>query len=252
MSIEAWENRYTVRKFSETNREINPEHLKYLETALNNLPYQCNIKSDVWIYLGSSDRDLDFRKWLMENVYNMQNQKGGFKEHMLPVLQAPGIMLCCKTSKAWLDTPGVKVNGKTPNASRPQNDIDSIADRAEGMFTGVILSTMLNFGYKVGTYRCTDGLEKDSPVQKLEYFSNYIKDRYESQLADMFQTDDPEEFEFEPGTVVAFGPEDEKYINIKTGKALVPGTNKAEWNGYKFHSYKITGRQTYDIPSCIF
>ena len=41
MSIEAWENRYTVRKFSETNREINPEHLKYLETALNNLPYQC-------------------------------------------------------------------------------------------------------------------------------------------------------------------------------------------------------------------
>ena len=31
MSIEAWENRYTVRKFSETNREINPEHLKYLE-----------------------------------------------------------------------------------------------------------------------------------------------------------------------------------------------------------------------------
>ena len=38
MSIEAWENRYTVRKFSETNREINPEHLKYLETALNNLP----------------------------------------------------------------------------------------------------------------------------------------------------------------------------------------------------------------------
>ena len=30
MSIEAWENRYTVRKFSETNREINPEHLKRL------------------------------------------------------------------------------------------------------------------------------------------------------------------------------------------------------------------------------
>ena len=252
MSIEAWENRYTVRKFSETNREINPEHLKYLETALNNFPYQCNIKSDVWVYLSSNKRDLEFRKWLMENIYNMYNQKGGFKEHMLPVLQAPGIMLCCKTNKAWLDTPGVKVNGKTPNFSRSAQDIEHIGYRAEGMFTGVIISTMINFGYQVGTFRCTSGLEEEAPQQKLEYFSNYIKDRYESQLADMFQTDDPEEFKFEPGTVVAFGPEDEKYINIKTGRALVPGTNKAEWNGYGFHSYKITGRTTYDIPSCIF
>jgi len=241
MSIEAWENRYTVRKFSETNREINPEHLKYLETALNNLPYQCNIKSDVWIYLGSSDKDLEFRKWLMENIYNMYNQKGEFKEHMLPVLQAPGIMLCVKTSRAWLDGAG----------DRSSSDIEAIADRAEGMFTGAVIAIMLNFGYKVGTFRCTSGLE-EYPNDKIEYFSNYIKDRYESQLAHMFQTDDPEEFEFEPGTIVAFGPEDEKYINIKTGKALVPGTNKAEWNGYEFHSYKITGRQTYDIPSCIF
>ena len=185
MSIEAWENRYTVRKFSETNREINPEHLKYLETALNNLPYQCNIKSDVWIYLGSSNRDLEFRKWLMENIYNMYNKKSEFKEHMLPVLQAPAIMLCVKTGRAWLDGAG----------DRLASDIDDIANRAEGMFTGVIISTMLNFGYKVGTFRCTDGLE-EYPNDKIEYFSNYIKDRYESQLAHMFQTNDPEEFEF--------------------------------------------------------
>ena len=242
MSIEAWENRYTVRKFSETNREINPEHLKYLETALNNLPYQCNVKSDVWIYLGSSDRDLEFRKWLMENVYNQWNERDQMQEYMLPVLQAPGIMLCCKTDKPWLDGAG----------DRPDDDIKDLANRAEGIFTGVILSTMLNFGYKVGTYRCTDGLEKDSPIQKLEYFSNYIKDRYELNLAHMFKTDDPEEFEFDPGTAVAFGPEDEPYINVKTGKALVKGTNVAEWNGYKFHSYKIQGRKFYDIPSCIF
>ena len=242
MSIEDWENRYTVRKFSETNREINPEHLKYLETALNNLPYQCNIKSDVWVYLSSSDKDLEFRRWLMENVYNLYNQKQGFKEHMLPVAQAPGIMLCCKTSKAWLDGAG----------DRLSRDIDSIADRAEGMFTGVIISTMMNFGYKVGTFRCTTGLEEDSPADKLEYFSNYIKDRYESQLAHMFQTDDPEEFEFDPGTVVAFGPEDERHIDIKTGKALLPGTNRSEWEGYGFHTYKIAGRETYSIPSCIF
>jgi len=241
MSTEAWENRYTVRKFSDTNREINPEHLKYLETALNNLPYQCNVKSDVWIYLSSSNKDLEFRKWLMENIYNMYNKKSEFKEHMLPVLQAPAIMLCVKTGRAWLDGAG----------DRLSRDIDDIANRAEGMFTGVIISTMLNFGYKVGTFRCTDGLE-EYPNDKIEYFSNYIKDRYQAQLAHMFQTNDPEEFEFEPGTVVAFGPEDEKYINIKTGKALVPGTNKAEWNGYEFHSYKIAGRETYDIPSCIF
>ena len=241
MSTEAWENRYTVRKFSETNREINPKHLEYLETALNNLPYQCNIKSDVWVYLDSSSRDLEFRKWLMENIYNMHNKNHDFKEHMLPVLQAPAIMLCVKTGRAWLDGAG----------DRLSRDIDDIANRAEGMFTGVIISTMLNFGYKVGTFRCTDGLE-EYPNDKIEYFSNYIKDRYQAQLAHMFQTNDPEEFEFEPGTVVAFGPEDEKYINIKTGKALVPGTNKAEWNGYKFHSYKIAGRETYNIPSCIF
>jgi len=68
----------------------------------------------------------------------------------------------------------------------------------------------------------------------------------------MFQTNDLEEFKFDPGTAVAFGPEDEPYINVKTGKALVKGTNVAEWNGYKFHSYKIQGRKFHDIPSCIF
>ena len=252
MSIEAWENRYTVRKFSETNREINPEHLKYLETALNNLPYQCNVKSDVWIYLGSSDRDLEFRKWLMENIYNMYNKKHDFKEHMLPVYQAPAIMLCVKTGRAWLDTPGSKSKNAYLEQSRPKRDIDDIAHRAEGMFTGVIISTMLNFGYKVGTFRCTDGLERDTPSDKLEYFTNYIKDRFETELADMFQTAEPERFKFDPGTVVAFGPEDEKYIDTKTGKALKPGTNKAEWNGYGFHSYKMARRNTHDIPSCIF
>tara|TARA_B100000989_G_scaffold152727_1_gene113936 strand:+ start:1722 stop:2453 length:732 start_codon:yes stop_codon:yes gene_type:complete len=242
MSIEAWENRYTVRKFSETNREINPEHLKYLETALNNLPYQCNIKSDVWVYLGSSDRDLEFRKWLMENIYNMYNQKHSFQEHMLPVLQAPGIMLCCKTNKPWLDGAG----------DRSSEDIEDLGNRAEGIFTGVILSTIINFGYKAGTYRCTEGLERYSPMQKLEYFTNYIKDRYEKELAHMFQTEDPEEFKFSPGTVVAFGPEDEKYIDKKTGKTITRGTNKADWNGYGFHSYKIEGRKFDSIPSCIF
>jgi hypothetical protein len=249
MSTEAWENRYTVRKFSETNREINPTHLEYLETALNNLPYQCNIKSDVWVYLDSSNRDLEFRKWLMENIYNMHNKESEFTEHMLPVLQAPAIMLCVKTGRAWLDGRSEQDLSK-PN-DRHDRDTDDIANRAEGMFTGAIISTMLNFGYKVGTFRCTDGL-REYPNDKIEYFSNYIKDRYESQLTHMFQAKDPEKFEFEPGTVVAFGPEDEKYIDIKTGKALVPGTNKAEWNGYEFHSYKITGRKTYDLPSCIF
>ena len=242
MSIEAWENRYTVRKFSETNREINPEHLKYLETVLNNLPYQCNVKSDIWIYLGSNDRDLEIRKWLMENVYNQWNEKDQIQEHMLPVLQAPAIMLCCKTNKPWLDGSG----------DRPARDVEDIANRGEGIFTGALISSLIHLGYKVGTFRCTEGLEQENPSSKLEYFSNYIKDRYESHLAYMFKTDDPEEFEFDPGTVVAFGPEDEPYINVKAGRALVKGTNVAEWQGYKFHTYKMSGREYYNIPSCIF
>lgn len=242
MSIEAWENRYTVRKFSETNREINPEHLTYLETVLNNLPYQCNIKSDVWIYFGSSDRDLEFRKWLMENVYNQWNKKDKIQEHMLPVLQAPAIMLCVKSSKPWLDGSG----------GTPVRDQEDLINRSEGMFTGALISTLIHLGYKVGTFRCTDALEQDDPNGKIEYFSNYIKDRFESHLTHMFKTDDPEEFEFDPGTVVAFGPEDEPYINVKSGRALVKGTNVAEWNGYKFHTYKIQGRKFYNIPSCIF
>ena len=248
MSIDAWENRYTVRKFSETNREINPEHLKYLETVLNNLPYQCNTKSDVWIYFGSSDRDLEFRKWLMENVYNLWNNKDQMQEYMLPVLQAPGIMLCCKTDRPWLF-------GPPKDIPKPRDQID-LANRAEGIFTGALISTLIHLGYKVGTFRCTDGLEQNNPNSKIEYFSNYIKDRFESQLTDMFKgpvkTNDPETFKFDPGTVVAFGPEDEPYINVKTGRALVKGTNVAEWNGYKFHSYKMQGRKFYNIPSCIF
>ena len=120
------------------------------------------------------------------------------------------------------------------------------------MFTGAMIAILLNFGYKVGTFRCTDGLERDTPSDKLEYFTNYIKDRYETELENMFQTAEPDRFKFDPGTIVAFGPEDEKYIDVKTGKALKRGTNRAGWKGYGFHSYKISGRTTYDIPSCIF
>ena len=66
MNPDVWTNRFTVRKFSETNREINPEHLEYLETVLNNLPLQCNTKSDIWIYLDDSDKEI--REWLEGNI----------------------------------------------------------------------------------------------------------------------------------------------------------------------------------------
>ena len=47
--------------------------------------------------------------------------------------------------------------------------------------------------------------------------------------------------------------EEAKSINHKkTGKSIEKGTNKANWNGYGFHSYKIEGRKFDSIPSCIF
>ena len=64
-----WENRRTTRLFSEENKTIPDEDLKYLATVINNIPSQCSIKSHFWLYLGQSEEDMNIRKWMADNIY---------------------------------------------------------------------------------------------------------------------------------------------------------------------------------------
>lgn len=242
MNPDVWTNRFTVRKFSETNREINPEHLVYLETVLNNLPLQCNTKSDIWIYLDDSDKEI--REWLVKEVFWMNGPEG--REHMLPVIQAPGIFLCATTpNKAWL-----------MSDQESQKTINELAIRHEGMTCGVLLSELLRLDYNVGTFRCNAGLEENNE-DKRDYFTNYMNTTYKEQLEVMFGSDQDGQTDnviFEPGIAVCFGPEAEEHFNIKTGMVYKESKEQGQrdtWNSIDYARWKIQGRKIYDIPKCI-
>jgi hypothetical protein len=242
MNPDIWTNRFTVRKFSDTNREINPEHLEYLETVLNNLPLQCNAKSDLWIYLDDSDKEI--REWLINESYWMENKEG--REHMLPVVQSPGMFLCVKTpEKAWL----MSADYESPEV------IEELSNRHEGMTCGVLLSELLNLDYKVGTFRCHQGFLQDYEVKK-DYFTNYMYTTYKEQLEVMFETSEwsKDDIYFEPGVAVCFGPEAEEHFNVQTGivhEKSKKGGQRAKWNSLGYYRWKLQGRKIYDVPKCI-
>jgi len=254
MDAKQWTNRYTVRKFSETNRTIPTEHIDHLETVLNNLPLQCDAKSDIWIYLDDSDSDI--RHWLLKNIYwqpkNDVKHPDIPREYMIPVAQAPAMFLCVKSGPStWLYSEEHK-----------EKVIHELATRHEGMGLGVLLSEILNLGHKVGTFRCTEGqFHEGNEDQKIAYFTNWMWNNYEDKLTGIFGNRDgtkPNQVSneqandaiwFDPGVAVCFGPEAEQFTDPVTRKVFDPSLPRfTQWEGYDYMQWKIQGKAWNYLP----
>lgn len=204
-----WENRTTTRLFSETDNIIPDEDVKYLQTVINNIPSQCSIKSNFHLYLGQSKEDMKIRQWLADNIYwtpqYEDDNEDMIKETMLGIIQAPSIITCVRTSTPWAN----------PEEEKTVADQIHLADRSEGLHAGVLLSTLLNMGYKVATFGCTAGvssLGKETKQSLLDEYTNIIRERYGKELQEMIDTfpgkkGNWDDIHFFPGITQCFGKE---------------------------------------------
>lgn len=211
--IKVWQDRYTVRKFSENNKTINFEDIKYIKKIFKHIPTQCGTKQIVWLYLSNDKKDLKFRKWLVDNCYNADLIFEGksIKEYFLPVYQAPGLILGVQCDIAYVDMLD-RVNYKSyhgRNQKEIQDDYSFLSIRNEGIYTGVLLTELLHLNYSVGTFGCTNGFNTDKE-NKVQYFTNYLKTNYENELKEIinYQVKDTyDNISFYPGIAITFGPQ---------------------------------------------
>jgi hypothetical protein len=158
MDINKWKNRYTVRKFDETNIPTD-EQIQHIVDVIKYVPSQEGKFDHVWIVL--SPNDSSFKKWLTKNVFYHDNDSQG-REFMIQVLTAPYVFLCVR----WLD------NG------------EEILDckRNIGIHAGTILSEALFLGLDAATIGCTTGItpkNKNYDNVILE-FNKKIKQKYKT------------------------------------------------------------------------
>ena len=233
-----WENRRTTRLFSEENKTIPDEDLKYLATVINNIPSQCSIKSQFWLYLGQSEEDMNIRKWMADNIYWMPDDRDESenprRETMLGIIQAPAILTCVRTSSPWAN----------PETGKSADDHEQLADRSEGFFAGAILATLLNMGYKVATFGCTAGASALGRENRLAIYDEYtrvIKEKHSNELQEMIDkfpgpSGNWKDIQFFPGVTQCFGAES------------IDET--VEWNG-KYDTWTEPGGKEYNFVNGI-
>ena len=153
-----WVNRTTTRLFSETDKIIPDEDVKYLQTVINNIPSQCSIKSNFHVYLGQSKEDMEIREWLADNIYwtpqYEDDNEDMIKETMLGIIQAP-IITCVKTYPLGL----IQKKEKVYRLIHLLTEVK--------LHAGVPLATLLNMGYKVATFGCTVGADHGNETKQL-------------------------------------------------------------------------------------
>jgi len=210
-----WTDRYTVRKFSEDSREIKSQDLQYIKNIFKHIPTQCGTKSVIWLYLSDQGKDLEFRKWLIDNVYSAELNFEGktIREYFLPVYQSPGLFLAINSNITFIDMKDKNdyVGYQNREYEKIEYDYSRISMRNEGIYTGVLLSELLHLNYSVGTFGCTNYFGKDKE-NKTKYFTNYLKENYENELKSIvnYQSNDVyDNIVFIPGTTITFGPKGE-------------------------------------------
>lgn len=220
--LKVWENRYTVRRFSDQNRTIKQQDLEYLKNVIAHVPTQCAIKQTIWIYLSDQGKDLEFRKWLLDNCFWTENHIGTewVKEYMLPVYQAPGLLLSLGTNIPF-------VNIDEP---KDKQELSELAVRNEGIYIGVILSELLQLGYQVGTFGCIKGYHKENYQSKYEYFNQYLNENYKKELSNLISEDKLKKTYFDPGVAITFGPE-----GVPSKENIVQ-----KYENYNYLSYRDT------------
>ena len=224
--ISIWENRYTVRKFSDQNRTVKQEDLEYLKQVITHVPTQCGIKQNIWLYLSDQGKDLEFRKWLLENGYwreNFISNHGNVKEYMLPIYQAPALLLSIVADDPYII--------KNIDKKKDPEDLKDLNYRNEGIYIGVLLSELLHLGYQVGTFGCLVGFHRGNSEQKAQYFNQYIRENYGEEIEQIEKLQNlTGKLKFFPSVAIAFGPQGEISKETKVKK----------YKNYDYLSFKNT------------
>lgn len=227
-----WDDRHTCRLFSSTNRDIKAQHIDHMKSVISNMPAQCGIRSNFVLYLGESKQHLKIRQFLLDYCYWMMSinsdtkgpgsENQPIKEHMIPILQAPAIFCVIRTDEPYCN----------PERNDPKDDISTLAIKEEGIYTGIIMSELMNLGYHIGTFGCTRGWYNNEQGNK-KYFKKLLLENYNKELDSILGKYKAwNELEYFPCCSIAFGPElddDPQMVNK-------PGIAKrfAQWKNYYY------------------
>lgn len=140
MNLDAWKNRYTVRRF-DTEHVPDKKLITHLVDCIEHVPLQLGNIDHVWTVLGPDDADL--KRWLVDNIYNVKDENMGHKEYFTMLAEAPYVLHSFRVT--W-----------DPSITRLNKMNEVIRNNA--FHAGVIVSEALHLGLDVAQICCTDGL----------------------------------------------------------------------------------------------
>ena len=157
--IEDWERRYTVRCFDD-KQTIPDKDINHLKKFFKYAPSQQSKIDNIWFTL--TNEHMDFRIWLLENIFyfvhdgegnttahlskKQRNESKHKKEYMVSVISAPLVFF---------------------NVLIVAEDvIEQDAFRNSGIAAGAVSSEALRLGYDIAFKGCTSGLFWQDNVYK--------------------------------------------------------------------------------------
>lgn len=173
--IENWERRYTVRCFDD-KQTIPDKDINHLKNFFKYVPSQQSLINNIWFTL--TNEHMDFRIWLLENIFHFVHDGEGrtiahlseeqkdksnhVKEYMVSVISAPLVFF---------------------NVIAITDDLElQDAYRNSGIAAGVVSSEALRLGYDIAFKGCTSGLfwqgneykKKENIDKKLEIMNEWL------------------------------------------------------------------------------
>jgi len=163
MNLDAWKNRYTVRRFDE-NYVPDKEKIDYLVKCIEYIPLQLGNIDHVWTVLGPKDKEL--KRWLVDNIYHVDDSNMGHREYFTMLAEAPYVFHSFRVT--W-----------DPSITR-LNKMNEVV-RNNAFHAGVIVSEALNLGLDVAQICCTDGLLRSpdgTKGYKKKVFKHYVTEMW--------------------------------------------------------------------------
>lgn len=147
-NIEAWESRYTVKRFSDD--PVKKEDIDYISSLFEYIPIQQGIQNHFWLRLGPEDQEL--KTFMYENICHVVEKN----EHMYAIASAPYVFLSV-------------IHEAKPKKSEFLRALDG-ADTGQkliniGFHAGSILTEALHLGYDISQVGCMEG-RRDKKIIK--------------------------------------------------------------------------------------
>ena len=160
MSIDAWKRRYTVRQF-DTDFIPPIEKIDSLVACMEYVPLQLGHIDHLWTVLGPEDGE--FKRWLVDNVYFVDDENQGHREYFTMIAEAPYVFHSFRM--AW-----------DPKIFR-RHKLNEVI-RNNSFHAGVLLSEALKLDLDVAQICCTDGYATNYE-KKHRYYIDFMMNRHE-------------------------------------------------------------------------